>query len=167
MITRLSELYALWNMSVEMKHLLQEGILTPEHAFWVDELIRDRLLPRTPIPLSSAPSAYLTPMLVVSATELRTEAVGLVDAWALPDFALGSVLGEREGDVYRRYLGAVTASRHQRMNREGQPFFWNTVVRPLLHGSPPVIAPRPPWHGKASASGDDAITDVAHVRRHR
>lgn len=55
----LCQLYALYNMSVEMKHLLQEGVLAPEHSAWVDELIKDSLLlstlqscPVRPHPLS-------------------------------------------------------------------------------------------------------------------
>jgi hypothetical protein len=59
--------------------------------------------------------------------------VGLVDAWNVPDFILGSVLGAKDGDVYRRYLEAVSSSRYQEMTREGQPFYWNSVIRPLLH----------------------------------
>jgi acyl-CoA oxidase len=58
--------------------------------------------------------------------------VGLVDAWNIPDFVLGSVLGAKDGDVYRRYFDAVSASRHQDMTRQGQPFYWDAVVRPLL-----------------------------------
>lgn len=61
--------------------------------------------------------------------------MGLVDSWNLPDFVLGSVLGERGGDVYRRYFGAVEASRYQQMNQEGKPFYWNAVIKPLLHGN--------------------------------
>jgi hypothetical protein len=44
-LKRLCDLYALYNMSVEMKHLLQEGVLAAEHSLWVDELIKDSLLP--------------------------------------------------------------------------------------------------------------------------
>ncbi len=47
MLKSLCDLYALWNLSVEMKHLLQEGVLAAEHAAWVDQLIKDSLLPGT------------------------------------------------------------------------------------------------------------------------
>jgi acyl-CoA oxidase len=66
------------------------------------------------------------------AAGLRRDAVGLVDAWHIPDFVLGSVLGVKDGDVYRKYFDAVATSRYQEMTREGQPFYWDSVIRPLL-----------------------------------
>lgn len=40
---------------------------------------------------------------------VRGEAAGLVDAFGLSDFVIGSPLGRADGDVYRAYMARVQA----------------------------------------------------------
>ena len=40
---------------------------------------------------------------------VRAEAAGLVDAFGLSDFVIGSPLGRADGDVYRAYMARVQA----------------------------------------------------------
>jgi hypothetical protein len=114
-----------------MQYFLREGVLGANHAQWVEELIKDQLFPGTPGSSPILPYVTLTcwPMIP---TELRKNAIGLVDTWDLPDFALASVLGHSDGDVYGRYFSAVATSRHQEMAPSGKPFYWDSVVAPLV-----------------------------------
>jgi len=109
LLKTLCDLYVLWSLSTDMQYFLREGVLGANHAQWVEELIKDQLFP-----------------------ELRKNAIGLVDTWDLPDFALASVLGHSDGDVYGRYFSAVATSRHQEMAPSGKPFYWDSVVAPLV-----------------------------------
>lgn len=56
----------------------------------------------TPKQASLARSAYFQLL-----KQLRPEAVGLVDAFAIPDYILDSSLGRYDGDVYRLFIPPV------------------------------------------------------------
>lgn len=46
----------------------------------------------------------------------------------IPDFVLGSPMGARDGDVYRRYLETVKSA----PNATGVPPYWKVLIQPML-----------------------------------
>ncbi|GAA5827921.1 hypothetical protein JCM5353_007739 [Sporobolomyces roseus] len=75
-MTTCFELFACYTMDTEAAEFLASGYLSPKQA----ELTRNRV------------HALLS--------ELRPQAVSLVDAWGVPDYLLNSALGRYDGDVY-------------------------------------------------------------------
>lgn len=60
---------------------------------------------------------------------LRPDAVGLVDAFAFPDYLLNSALGRADGDVYR---GLLDMARSSPLNATQEGPAWQDVLRPVL-----------------------------------
>ncbi|KAI5478316.1 acyl-CoA oxidase [Pseudohyphozyma bogoriensis] len=75
-MTTCFEYFAAYTMETEAGEFLTSGYLSPKQAELVQGQVRALL------------------------AELRPQAVPLVDAWGIPDFQLGSVLGRYDGDVY-------------------------------------------------------------------
>lgn len=74
-LSRLRDLFALYNIELEMGDYLEE-IITKENAHWIRSEVRNLL------------------------SELRTDAVSLVDAFGYHDYELKSALGRYDGKVY-------------------------------------------------------------------
>ena len=64
---------------------------------------------------------------------LRTDAVALVDAFAIEDYLLNSALGRADGDVYRALLTAAAGSP---LNDTQEGPAWEPVLRPMLAARP-------------------------------
>ncbi|KXZ49049.1 hypothetical protein GPECTOR_23g135 [Gonium pectorale] len=64
---------------------------------------------------------------------LRPNAVGLVDAFGLPDYLLNSALGREDGDVYRGLLDMAAASP---LNATQEGPAWEGVLKPVLAAQP-------------------------------
>jgi len=65
--------------------------------------------------------------------ELRPNAVGLVDAFALEDYLLNSALGRADGDVYRALLEMAKASP---LNATEEGPAWEGVLKPAMTQGP-------------------------------
>jgi acyl-CoA oxidase len=63
--------------------------------------------------------------------ELRPEAVGLVDAFGIPDFILGP-FGARDGKIYERFFAQVTSV----PGSQDRPPYWEELIKPLTSAPP-------------------------------
>lgn len=61
---------------------------------------------------------------------LRPNAVALVDAFGLTDYALHSALGRQDGDVYRGLLDMADNKLALNATQEGPA--WHDVLKPVL-----------------------------------
>lgn len=108
-LKKLCNVFALWHLSQEMRYLLEDGYMTGDHARWLESLLREQT------------------------RELRNDAVSLVDAFGFPDWLIRSAIGKRDGDIYRNYFDAVTASKHQQLTDAGKPTYWERYIKPLTN----------------------------------
>lgn len=93
-LTDLGLLYGLWSLDAHSATLYESGYFkgpAPNH------LIRDKILELC--------------------TRLKPEAVALVDAIAPPDFALNSVLGNSDGDIYKHIFDTISKGNKGGYNR--------------------------------------------------
>jgi len=65
--------------------------------------------------------------------EVRPDAVGLVDAFAIEDYALHSAIGRADGDVYATLLDMAQRSP---LNETEEGPAWEGVLAPVLRGKP-------------------------------
>lgn len=50
-------------------------------------------------------------LIVELSAKLKEEAIGIIDALGLPDEILGSVFGSSDGDIYKRYMQKIQATK--------------------------------------------------------
>jgi len=78
--------------------------------------------------LQLADTRTLRTAIVELCKKLRVEAIGLVDAFNLPDCVIGSPLGRYDGNIYEHYFNAVKGSR----GSQEVPAYWTKIVQPNL-----------------------------------
>ena len=62
-------------------------------------------------------------------TQLRPDAISLVDAWAFTDYELNSAIGREDGDVYTALLAAAQSSP---LNETQEGPAWRSVLQPAM-----------------------------------
>jgi len=110
-LKKICDAFALSHLSQEMKYLLEDSYMTPEHSKWVDSLLLEQC------------------------RVLREDVVSLVDSFGLPDLVLHSAIGRFDGNVYENYFAQVNSSKIQKLTDNGRPAYWEEVVKPLLQGT--------------------------------
>ena len=117
-LDRLCQLYAVHKLIQHPIGLLESGYIKPHHMKFIKNK-KERLL-----------------------EELRPEAIGLVEAWGLPDIALKSAIGKSDGKVYETLLD--WAQNKNPLNEIEVHESFEKYIKPLRYVSPatPKI-PRP------------------------
>ena len=86
-LTRLGLLYGLWSLDAHSSTLYEAGYyIGPE------------------------PNRLVRKAILQLCSDLKPDAVALVDAIAPPDFVLNSVLGRSDGNIYENIYGLITSS---------------------------------------------------------
>ncbi|KAF7728497.1 hypothetical protein EC973_006050 [Apophysomyces ossiformis] len=80
--------------------------------------------------LSAAQAKLIRQQTLVTIKQLRPDAVALVDAFAIPEFALQSALGDAEGRVYERL---IAMAEREPLNKHNVAEGYNSYIRPLVH----------------------------------
>ncbi|KAI8099421.1 uncharacterized protein BX664DRAFT_289521 [Halteromyces radiatus] len=102
----LAILYGLTTLEQEVADVLTSGYMTP------------------------AQSLLLKQQVITMLKKVRPNAVGLVDAFAFPDYLLNSALGEAQGKVYERLTEMAEA---EPLNHQSVVDGYDDYYRPLIH----------------------------------
>ncbi|KAF9581508.1 hypothetical protein BGW38_001447 [Lunasporangiospora selenospora] len=103
----LSDLFALHTIEKHAGEFLASGYLDPMQLQWIRRAIMDLM-----------------------ANKIRPNAVGLVDAFAFPDYLLNSALGAYDGRVYERYTEMAT---REPLNRTEVVEGYEQYIRPFTN----------------------------------
>jgi len=93
--------------------------------FWpkgLSEFLEDGYLNRTQVKMVRAQSRALL-------SEIRKDAIGLVDAWDFPDHTLNSCIGRKDGNVYESLFNMA---QREPLNRTEVADGVEQFLRPLL-----------------------------------
>eukprot|EP00158_Paraphelidium_tribonemae_P007416 Partr_v1_DN28236_c0_g1_i4_m76000 putative acyl-coenzyme A oxidase len=103
-LSNICALYGLFNIQESAGNFLQYGYYSPLHIDYVKAKVLDLC------------------------RELRKNAIGLTDAFNLPDFLLNSPFGRYDGDVYTHYFAHVRAQNPP----THPPVYFDKLIKPLL-----------------------------------
>jgi acyl-CoA oxidase len=79
--------------------------------------------------LSGSHAKMIRQLFVDQCKDLRTDAVPLVDAWAIPDFVIKAPIGKYDGDIYPAYFATVNAAQKS----FDPPAYWHKYAAPMLN----------------------------------
>eukprot|EP01119_Soliformovum_irregulare_P007918 TRINITY_DN2053_c0_g1_i1.p1 TRINITY_DN2053_c0_g1~~TRINITY_DN2053_c0_g1_i1.p1 ORF type:complete len:694 (+),score=147.07 TRINITY_DN2053_c0_g1_i1:48-2129(+) len=80
--------------------------------------------------VSSVQGRMIRAELQKTCAKIRPNAVALVDAFALPDFAIDSQIGRSDGDIYNHYMERV-----KEFPLKERAHYWEQLIKPLTHSS--------------------------------
>eukprot|EP00002_Diphylleia_rotans_P027228 TRINITY_DN5452_c0_g1_i1.p1 TRINITY_DN5452_c0_g1~~TRINITY_DN5452_c0_g1_i1.p1 ORF type:complete len:678 (+),score=161.81 TRINITY_DN5452_c0_g1_i1:125-2158(+) len=105
-LKRLCDFYCLTSIEDQLGDFTESGFLQAQHVQWLKANIKGLL------------------------TEMRPDAIALVDGWNFSDFYLDSALGRYDGDVYRALW---EWAQQEPMNKMKQPPGYDIAIKPLLN----------------------------------
>lgn len=107
-LKRLCDLFALFHIEKDLSEFLEDGYLNRKQISAMKDQSRHLL------------------------TEIRPDALGLVDAWNFPDFTLNSAIGRYDGNVYEALF---SWAQREPLNRQDVAPGVEAHLRPIIDGT--------------------------------